>query len=217
MTRRPFAGILGAIAALSLFAAAPAHADAADDEVVAAFAALSVTACFGGPGPGGPPEVFDLTYREDYEGATDVEYRLYKFYCGSGAYNRFDMFLSWDEYNGVQAVAFAIPTFEPDCRMGGFDNLECIAVNAIPITGWTTENQLVNATFDLATLTVTENACWRGLCDASSIGVWQFRNGKFVLVSYDVDPTYNGEIDLVRIVDYEPVDTGPAVPAKGVK
>ncbi|MCW5715547.1 MAG: hypothetical protein KIT43_13635 [Bauldia sp.] len=210
---RRFSTAAWTAALAGLLATGPVRADAIDDQVIAAFAVLSETACFGGPEPIGVPEIFDLTYRQDFEGATDVEYRLYKFYCGSGAYNRFDMFLSWDEYNGVQPVAFAIPTFEPDCRMGGFENLDCITVNAIPITGMTTENQLVNATFDLATRTVTENACWRGLCDASSIGTWQFRNGQFVLVTFEVDPTYNGEIDLVRIVDY-PVDTGPARPTK---
>ncbi|MGV8840102.1 MAG: hypothetical protein ACWA6X_07340 [Bauldia sp.] len=201
-----------AAALAGAFATSPARADAIDDQVLAAYNGLSEEMCFRRGLEA--PEVFDLTYRPDFEGATDVEYRFYKFFCGSGAYNRFDVFFSWTEYEGVQQVAFAAPSFDTNCRMGGFENFDCIEVLDVTVTGMRAVNQIVNAQFDPATRTLTENACWRGVCDASSVGVWQFREGAFVLVTFDIDPTYDGEIDLIRIVDYGPIDTGPARPTK---
>lgn len=207
MTRKRLTAILAAIAGVPLLIAAPARADAIDDEAVAAFEAAAATIC---TDEGTPQyEAYDLTYRPDYDGATDTQYRLYKFSCGSGAYNHFDAFFAWTEFDGVQPVAFAVPTFVPTCsRTEGFD---CVDVTDIVVTGFTTVNQLVNVVWDEANLTLTENACWRGVCDASDIGVWQFRDGEFVLVTYDVDASYNGQIDLIRVVDY-PVTDGAAVP-----
>jgi hypothetical protein len=212
---RTFSVAAWTAALAGLLVAGPARADAIDDQVLAAYNALSEEMCFRQGLV--EPEVYDLTYRDDYEGAIDTEYRFYKFYCGSGAYNRFDVFFSWTEYEGVQQIGFPVPTFDPNCRMGGFDNLDCMAVIDVTVTGMRSVNQIVNAVFDPETLTLTENACWRGVCDASSVGVWQFRNGAFVLVSFDIDPTYDGAIDLVRIVDYGPIDAGPARPTKRTK
>jgi hypothetical protein len=219
MTRSRLSGILTAIAAIPLLVGgSAARADAIDDEAVAAFQAAAATICIE-DGTAAAPEVYDLTYREDYEGATDTAFRLYKFDCGSGAYNHFDIFFGWTELDGVQPIAFAVPTFEPNCTYGGFENLDCVAVSDIAVTGMSTVNQLVNVQWDPAAQTLTENACWRGVCDASDIGVWQFRHGQFVLVTYDVDASYNGEIDLIRIVDYPLTDAAAATaaPAKGVK
>lgn len=195
-----------------LLVAAPARADAIDDQVLAAYNGLSEEMCFRRGLE--EPEVYDLTYRPDYEGATDVEFRFYKFYCGSGAYNRFDVFFSWTEYEGVQQIGFPVPTYDTNCRDDRPNNLDCLAVIDVTVTGMRSINQVVNAVFDPAALTLTENACWRGVCDASNVGVWQFRDGAFVLVSYDIDPTFDGAIDLIRIVDYGPIDTGPARPTK---
>lgn len=43
----------------------------------------------------------------------------------------------------------------------------------------------------------------RGVGDASPNGVWTFRDGNFVLVKYDVDASYDGEIEPQTVVDYE--------------
>ncbi|TIV72916.1 MAG: DUF1176 domain-containing protein, partial [Mesorhizobium sp.] len=43
---------------------------------------------------------------------------------------------------------------------------------------------------------------WRGVGDASSSGTYLFRNGDFSLVQYDVDASYDGEINPQTIIDY---------------
>jgi len=215
MIAKPFNMLTAAVAAClltGLVAVSPARADAIDDQVIAAYNGLSEEMCFRQGMV--EPEVYDLTYRGDFEGATDVEFRFYQFYCGSGAYNRFDVFFSWTEYEGVQQIGFPVPTYDTNCRDDRPNNLDCRAVIDVTVTGMRSINQIVNAVFDPATRTLTENACWRGVCDASNIGVWQFRDGAFVLVSFDIDPTFDGAIDLIRIVDYGPIDTGPARPTK---
>ena len=45
-------------------------------------------------------------------------------------------------------------------------------------------------------------ACFRGICDASSLGSWVLDEGEFRLESYAVDPSYDGEENLVMLVDY---------------
>ena len=38
--------------------------------------------------------------------------------------------------------------------------------------------------------------------DASSAGTYLFRNGNFSLVQYDVDASYDGEINPETVLDY---------------
>jgi hypothetical protein len=44
---------------------------------------------------------------------------------------------------------------------------------------------------------------WRGVGDASANGTWAFKNGRFVLVKYDVDASYDGEINPQTVIDYD--------------
>ena len=60
----------------------------------------------------------------------------------------------------------------------------------------------MNATFTPATKSITSVSCGRGPCDASDRGTWVFEHGRFVLEVYDVDATYDGQINPVRVVDF---------------
>lgn len=62
---------------------------------------------------------------------------------------------------------------------------------------------LTNSTFDEETKTITSNAYWRGIGDASSIGVWEFREASFALKRYEVDATYDEEVNPQVLVDYD--------------
>ncbi|MGO4843166.1 DUF1176 domain-containing protein, partial [Rhizobiaceae sp. 2RAB30] len=50
------------------------------------------------------------------------------------------------------------------------------------------------------------HAKWRGVGDASSTGTYIFREGTFTLVKYDVDASYDGEINPETVLDF---NSGP--------
>ena len=62
---------------------------------------------------------------------------------------------------------------------------------------------LANSSYDEATMSITSNAKWRGVGDASSAGTWIFRDGEFTLVRYDVDASYDGEINPETVLDFQ--------------
>ncbi|WP_342587146.1 DUF1176 domain-containing protein [Kumtagia ephedrae] len=69
-----------------------------------------------------------------------------------------------------------------------------------------TDDALVNSFYDDASKSITSAAKWRGVGDASSSGTWMFRDGTFTLVRYDVDASYDGEINPETVLDFH---TGP--------
>jgi hypothetical protein len=66
--------------------------------------------------------------------------------------------------------------------------------------------ELVNSFYDPDSRTLTSWSKWRGVGDASATGKWLFRDGEFTLVRYDVDASYDGEINEQTVLDYA---TGP--------
>ncbi|TIU37137.1 MAG: DUF1176 domain-containing protein, partial [Mesorhizobium sp.] len=75
-------------------------------------------------------------------------------------------------------------------------------VESIHIIGFKTSGWATNSDYDENTKTITTSAKWRGVGDASSSGTYLFRNGDFSLVQYDVDASYDGEINPQTIIDY---------------
>lgn len=161
-------------------------------------------------GYGGPaPEVFDFTWRSQYDEASDPErqYRLYQFNCYGGAYNFSSVFYGWSADDGVRALSFATPHIEVIYAQG--DTLG-EKLEGIEVLGFEARAMIANVRFDEASKTLNGGGYWRGLGDASDYGVWRFREGAFVLETYDVDASYNGEIDPERLVDYARPDDVPA-------
>ena len=61
----------------------------------------------------------------------------------------------------------------------------------------------MNSGYDEDTKTITSYSKWRGVGDASSAGTWIFRNGEFALVKYEVDASYDGEINPETVIDFD--------------
>lgn len=139
---------------------------------------------------------WELTWRSDYAD-TDSTATLYEFFCGSGAYNANYVYYVAGEF-GTLPVAFATPTFDVVYENDDFDG----AVLDIPMTGYSAEFILVNSTFDPEAQSISSHALWRGIGDAASNGTWVFDDGRFRLVTFDVDASYDGEIDPERLVDF---------------
>ena len=160
------------------------------------------------------PEVFDFTYRDRWDEADAPEHqlRLYQFFCGAGAYNGRHVYLTWTSDSGVRAVSFPVPTFTVEYER---ENDIDTPLKSLALTGMSARHELVNSELDVAAKTITEWSCWRGLCDASGSGVWVLDGDTFRLQTYDIDPTYDGEVNQFRVVDYSTpaaVDTSSPLP-----
>ncbi len=143
------------------------------------------------------PQVINLKYASPFQkdGSLQNDFVLFIFPCFYGAYNFSSVFYRFDMANdGISQLHFAVPEYE-------FEYLDASNERTGPIrlTGFGTSNVLTNPYFDEKTNSLNSFARWRGLADASSSGRWQFENGKFVLRSFDVDATYDGMINPVRI------------------
>ena len=67
-----------------------------------------------GTGVAPEPQVFEFTYRNDYDepDAPERPFRLYQIFCSAGAYNEQAVFMAWDESTGVRTIYFAQPAFD---------------------------------------------------------------------------------------------------------
>ena len=165
---------------------------------------------------GGPsPEFFDLSYRATYDddAAPPRAVRLYRFFCNLGAYNVRHVYMTWEADWGLRPVLFSEP--ELDVRHED-DNDADGPVVSLAVTGFTATPVVVNSWYDPASQTITTASFWRGLGDASSSGVYAFHDGEFVLRTFDVDASYDGEINPFRVVDHSAPTPVPLVAAEPV-
>jgi hypothetical protein len=145
------------------------------------------------------PSAHRLEFNYSYDDA-DTPPRtvtLFKFLCSRAAYNESYVFFMENDLGEVAPLHFASP--ELDIR---YEDEENKTVESITVTGFNADMEMVNATFDEATMTLQENSLWRGMGDASSSGTWEFRGGQFRLTSYSVDASYDGEINPETVVEY---------------
>lgn len=150
------------------------------------------------------PEVHEITFRYQNTPETEPESKrtLFKFGCITGAYNTGEVYYIADDYGEVRQLQFA----EPDLDIRYQDPDEQTKLESMTIIGWETTDQLVNSFYDDKEKSLTSWAKWRGVGDQSSTAKYIFRDGDFVLVHYNVDPTADGEINDETVVDF---DTGP--------
>lgn len=184
----------------------PEPKDAQLEQARKAFAVLHAGQCSAIRPDGGTdaPEAYRIAFRYASGSETDPEStaRLFRFYCGAGAYNESHVYYLHTEVEGLREVQFATP--ELDIRYENEDQEG--KVESMTIVGYRAEDELVNSTYDDASKSISSNAKWRGVGDASSSGIWIFRDGNFTLVKYDVDASYDGEINPETVLDFH---TGP--------
>lgn len=145
-----------------------------------------------------PNTSWELTWQEEYSD-TPSSATLYQFFCFAGAYNVNLVYFIETEIDGLRPVAFAVPQYDVTYVDDDFE----ADVESIKVRGFTSLTMLTNPEFDPETLTMDNHALWRGLGDASSSGRWVFDKGSFVLKTYDVDASYDEEINPTRIVEYK--------------
>ncbi len=185
---------------------APEPGDAVLERARKAFVTLHAPQCSAiqPDGSTDAPETHTIMFRHaaSSEEEPESEARLYRFFCGMGAYNQSHVYYLHDEADGLRELQFATP--ELDIRYENDDSEG--KVESMTIIGYQAEDELVNSEYDEATKSITSYAKWRGLGDASSSGTWMFRDGTFTLVKYEVDASYDEEINPETVLDF---DTGP--------
>lgn len=180
----------------------PPGKDAALEQARTAFATAYASQCDAQApdgAPAGTPEANTIRYKagDAAENEPEREVRLFRFFCTMGAYSETAVYYVSDE-DGVRQLQFAVP--ELDIRYENGDSQG--KVEAVGIIGFRTEDRLVNSAYDEVAHTIASHDKWRGVGDASTSGIYLFRNGHFSLVQYDVDASYDGEIDPQTVLDY---------------
>ncbi len=187
---------------------APAARDRMRERVEAAFKATYGSMCqtLGSDAEKGAadPEIHDLSYRNANQDPNDPDRtaRLFRFNCGQGAYNSDEVYYLADDIGGFRQLQFARP--ELDIRYENEDSEG--KVESVSIIGYRSTDRLVNSFYDDKSMTLQFFAKWRGMGDASSSGSYLFRDGDFALTKFDVDASYDEEINPETVLDY---DTAP--------
>ena len=142
---------------------------------------------------------FSYQPRWDPEGEPE-DVTLFRVWCMSGAYNVNHAYYILTEFEGLMPLSFATPTFKTVYGESGDVDAP---LESLTLTGLGTSNFLVNSEFDAETLTISSTSYWRGIGDASSAGTWVFEDGEFTLVRYDIDASYDGEVNPETVIDYQ--------------
>jgi hypothetical protein len=142
------------------------------------------------------PERYTFTY-PGYGDETD-EVTIFRYFCMSGAYNVVHAYLIAQESDCILPLQFAAPEFETTMEN---DCMEA-ALESLTVTGMTVRLVLVNSEIDPETGTITSFSLWRGLGDASSSGIWERVEDRYVLTHFEVDPSYDSQMNPVVAMDF---------------
>lgn len=148
----------------------------------------------------GRPDAFVIRYKDSAASADEAEResRLFRFFCSLAAYNSDAVYYLSDDVGGLRQLQFAAPELDVRYENGDSDG----TLESVTVTGFRTQDRAVNSEYDENARTITSWAKWRGVGDASATGTYLFRNGDFSLVQYDVDASYDGEVNPQTVVDY---------------
>lgn len=192
---------IGAVSLIALLAGLPAVADELDARAVAMFEGLfGEDQCphYARERPAPVRRAFQVA-----EHAREVTVTTFEFDCALGAYNEVQAVLMHTELNGLSPAAFAVPVLDVVYRptAENRDDPSAGPVERIGILGYGTATTLINPSFDARTGQIVTAERWRGLGDASASGVWDLTPAGYVLRRYEVDATYDGEVDPVTVLD----------------
>ncbi|MDB5523202.1 MAG: hypothetical protein JWM58_965 [Rhizobium sp.] len=134
--------------------------------------------------------VYRLKYRYPGQGQDEPDntLTLVQLLCSAGAYNSTSVYITKDPASGeFRLLSFAEPKLDYDYTDESFTTL----TGPPRVVGYRTRVELINSSYDPATMSISATVKWRSQGDAWSSGVWSFTEGEFVLNHYDVDPTYD--------------------------
>lgn len=124
---------------------------------------------------------------------------LVEFPCQIGAYNQTAVYLLSDQHGVVSEVFFPSP--QVDVRYA--DEAEATTVEEIVLTETPEMREVVNPSYDANSRSMTEHNKWRGLGDAYSTTQWGFKHGKFEIMLFAVDASFDGEDNPQTLIQNE--------------
>ncbi len=146
-----------------------------------------------------PPEMHEIRFKHEYESdGSEQVVTLFVMLCDRGAYNETQVFLLANEYGEILPLQFAEPALKISYENDDFE----ASVQSVKVQGMIASDMLANAFYDPKSRSITSHSKWRGIGDASSTGLWRFKEGRFLLTRYEVDASYDGEINPQTIVDF---------------
>ncbi len=150
------------------------------------------------------PDIYDLKFRHasDEADMPDRVLTLYRFFCSRGAYNESHVFFMRTDLPEILPVSFAQPVVHVNYENEDFEG----KVMGIDIIGLQASALLVNSEVDPAKNSISSFSKWRGVGDAASTGTWVLKDGQFVLSTFEVDASYDEEINPVSILDYRAIN-----------
>lgn len=146
-----------------------------------------------------PPLRYEVTVPDEY-GGEPHPFVIWQVFCDAGAYNLMHVYWIEGDYIGLRPLAFAKPVFETVLERP--DDPES-PVKDVVLVSWAATQVLVNSAFDPATMTFTHYGKFRGLGDAFDAGTWVLAFEEARLISYEVDASYDGEINPVSLFSAE--------------
>ena len=123
---------------------------------------------------------------------------LVEFPCQFGAYSQTAVYLMSDQHGTVSEVLFPSPVVEVTYHGEG-----SMTVDEVTITETRDLREVVNPSYDASSRTMTERNKWRGLGDAYTLTQWGYKNGKFEIMTFAVDGSFDGKDNPTTLIDNE--------------
>lgn len=148
-------------------------------------------------GGANPPDVYPIDYKTADAGADEPPrtFTLFAFACSMAAYNSAEVYYGFDDVEGIRRLSFAAPHLDL-----AYEDEEQSKLKSMAVNGFESDEMLVNSEYDAQSKSIGFFSKWRGIGDAASSGEYQFKDGRFVLVKYDVDPTTDEKINPYALI-----------------
>lgn len=140
------------------------------------------------------PKSFELQVGEETAARQAL---IVEFPCQIGAYSVTSVYLLSDQHGEVSELTFPSPKFEVTYDGDGANQ----TVKDIVITGTPSLREVANPSYDPSSRTMSERNKWRGLGDAYTITRWGYKQGKFEIMYFAVDASFDGKDNPIVLID----------------
>ena len=146
-------------------------------------------------------KAFEWSYTTEWS-EDPIPYTFYTFLCDSGAYNFSFLIIEKDTYqdNLYRIVDFAIPVVDFEIEEKD-DEASTEVVKAWSLIGFLSTDSLINPHIDTETKTLESFYKARGLGDAFDVNRYAFKNGSWLLIYAEQDPTFDGQFNPITVFE----------------
>lgn len=151
--------------------------------------------CIAPAGSNMQPASFELQIGEETAARQAL---LVEFPCQIGAYSQTAVYLMSDQHGTVTEVFFPSPQVHVTYLGEGSERVDEIVITETPDV-----REVVNPSYDASSRTMSEYNKWRGLGDAYTQTRWGYKDGRFQIMHFAVDASFDGEDTPQTLVEHE--------------